>query len=146
MFHDVLVPTDLSEGGLRALRLAIKMVRETKGRLILLHVGVTPVPVGLESYGALSAELMSGVRDQIAQEQKHALEKLAREELPEGMEYRIALREGYPPDEICTEAKESGADLIVMGTHGRTGLERVFLGSVAERVIRQAEVPVLVTH
>lgn len=146
MFRELLVPTDLSEGGLRALRLAIRMAKESGGRIVLLHVGVTPVPIGLESYGALSAELMAGVRDQIATEQRHALEKLAREELPEGMEFRIVLREGYPPDEICAEAKAGGCDCIVMGTHGRTGLERVFLGSVAERVIRQADVPVLVTH
>lgn len=146
MFHEILVPTDMSEGGLRALRLAIKLAREGGGRLTLLHVGLTPVPVGLEGYGALSVELMSGVRDQIAAEQKHALEKLAREELPEGMEFRSVVREGYPPDEICEEAEACGADVIVMGTHGRTGLERVFLGSVAERVIRHATVPVLVTH
>ena len=146
MFRELLVPTDLSEGSLGALRLAIKIARESKGRITLLHVGVTPMPIGLESYGAVSAEVLEGLREQMARENRHACEKIIADELPTGMEYRIALREGYPPEEIAAEAKASTADVVVMGTHGRTGLQRVLLGSVAERVIRTSEVPVLVTR
>lgn len=146
MFREILVPTDFSDGSLRAVRLAIKLARESKGRITFLHVGVIPTPIGLELYGGLSTEILASARDQMHLEQRHAAEKLAREELPEGMEFRIVIREGYPPDEILAESAQNGIDLIVLATHGRTGLDRVLLGSVAERVIRGSMIPVLVTR
>lgn len=54
------------------------------------------------------------------------------------------IRDGYAVDEICREARESDADLVVIATHGRTGFNRMFLGSVAEHVVRYAECPVLI--
>lgn len=145
LFKEILVPVDFSESSARALRLAIRLARTTNARLSLLHVGLVPGYAGydLGGYGAPYPETLVALHDQLAREQKHALEKLATDEVPGDVAWRPVLREGWPPDEIVAEAKASHADLIVMGTHGRTGLGRVLLGSVAERVVAKASVPVM---
>ncbi|MFN7147779.1 MAG: universal stress protein, partial [Myxococcota bacterium] len=79
-------------------------------------------------------------------ERGHALKRLAGEEIPADVKWDQKLREGYPPEEILQEIATGAYDLVVMGTHGHTGLKHALLGSVTERVLRQASVPVLVTH
>lgn len=146
-FSKILVPVDFSETSLHAVRLAIAMARSGGGKVHLLHVGTLPLVVSdAAAYGAAVPAYLLEAKDQIAAEQKHALEKLAAEEVPEGLLGGVAVREGFPPDEIVEEAKACGADLVVIGTHGRSGISRLVLGSVAERVIRHATCPVMVTH
>jgi nucleotide-binding universal stress UspA family protein len=133
--HTILHPTDFSERSGYAFRLACSLARDYKAHLIALHVlpppviaygeGIVPVPVDPECLEALKAEF----------ERLH---------LPCGqlsVEHRLA--EGDPATEILRTAQEIACDLIVMGTHGRTGLGRVLLGSVAEEVVRKATSPVL---
>lgn len=144
-FSDILVPIDFSETSLRALRLAVGLTRQGNTRLHLVNIGVIPY-VDVGPYGASVPAVLIAANDEMAAEAKSALERVAREEVPQGVEVRTHVRCGFPPEEILSEATECGADLIVIGTHGRTGVERVILGSVAERVIRSAKIPVLTTH
>lgn len=144
-FSDILVPIDFSETSLRALRLAVNLTHAGNVRLHLVNIGVTPY-VDVGPYGASVPAVLIAANDHMAAEAKSALERVAREEIPQGVEVHTHVRTGFPPEEILAEAAESKADLIVIGTHGRTGVERVLLGSVAERVIRAAKIPVLTTH
>ena len=82
--------------------------------------------------------------ERIAKEMDHQLIRLALDEIPEGLSHDHVQVSGFPPKEIVSYATKGDYDVIVMGTHGRTGLNHVFMGSVAERVIQRAEVPVLI--
>lgn len=144
-FKEILVPVDFSETSLHAVRLAVQVARENAGRISLLHIGVIPY-VDAGPFGASVPTALIAAHDEMAAERMHALQRVAREEIPEVMPVRYKVREGFPPEEILTEADDCKADVICIGTHGRTGVERVILGSVAERVIRGAKVPVLVTR
>lgn len=144
-FREILVPVDFSETSLHALRLAVDLARESGGRVTLLHVGVVPY-VDVGPFGASIPNVIVAAHEQLAAEQREALERLARDEVPEAVPVRFQVREGFPPSEILAEAEAGGHDLICIGTHGRTGIERVILGSVAERVIRGAHTAVLVTR
>ena len=145
-FKNLLVPVDLSEASIHALRLAVASARMSGASLTLLHVGVVPVSPMTEAWTpAVSAPLVE-LKGQMAREARTALERIRREEVPTDIDARLVVREGFVPEEIVAEAKNGGHDLVVMGTHGHTGLERVLLGSVAERVIRSCPIPVLVTR
>lgn len=144
-FTKLLVPIDFSETSLHALRLAIHVARQGNTRLHLLHVGTIPY-VDAGPFGASVPALLIEANNQMAIEAKVGLDRVAREEVPAGMPVSTEVRSGFPPEEILDEADACEADLIVLGTHGRTGLERVLLGSVAERVVRGAKIPVLTTH
>lgn len=148
MFQNILVPLDFSESSVRALRLAVKVARSSNGSLTLLHVGMVPAAVygELGAYGFTPPADLLAAHERMVQEQEHVLRRIATEEIPTDVSWRVEMREGFAPEEIAAVLKEGEYDLLVMGTHGRTGLQRVMLGSVAERVLRQATVPVLVTH
>jgi nucleotide-binding universal stress UspA family protein len=132
--HTILHPTDFSDHSLCAFRVACALARDYNALLIVLHVDYLPAalygdviaPPRPEGYEARLREQLYGMR---------ATEPGTR------VEYR--LNEGHPVSEILGVADEVGADLIVMGTHGRTGLGRLLLGSVAEQVSRKARCPVL---
>ena len=139
MFSNILVPIDFSDPSRGALRLAIKLVGKGGGRVTLLHVGPES---GLYSDGA---EVMLSNYEALATQNRHAAESIAREEVPEHVSWRVIVHDGFPPEVIVKEAAD-GYDLLVMGTHGRTGIGRVLLGSVTERVLHAATIPVLVTR
>jgi nucleotide-binding universal stress UspA family protein len=145
MFQRILVPIDFSDCAIRALQLAVEIAQTSSGHVTLLHVGVLALDVlpSIEP-GAAIGPLSTQVGDSMRKELDHALHKIARDEIPAGMSHDVRTREGYPPETIADEAK--GFDLVVMGTHGRTGLKRVLLGSVTDRVLRLSTVPVLVCH
>jgi nucleotide-binding universal stress UspA family protein len=148
-FNNILVPIDFSEASRAALRLAVKIARASKdSRITLLHIGVSPAMTwsDMTHYGVAVPESLVKLHEQMAQEQEHMLRKLGNEEIPEDVLWACSLREGFPPEEVVAEVEAGKNDLIVMGTHGRTGLSRVLLGSVAERVLRDSKVPVLVTR
>jgi nucleotide-binding universal stress UspA family protein len=122
----ILHPTDFSERANYAFRLACSLARDRAARLIILHI----VPVSL-------AEEKRSFGEELAEE-------LNRMEMPDPkVRVERLLEEGDPVTEILRLAREMGCDLIVMGTHGRTGLGRLLMGSVAEQVVRGASCPVL---
>lgn len=146
MFRNLLIPIDFSDCATRALRLGIRVARASSGRVTLLHVGLAPGVLQPEAFGGGIPSALVQLHEQLVKEHQHALDKLAREEIPEDVPWRAVLREGSPVDEILLEAKAGSYDLLVLGTHGRGGLDRIFLGSVTEKVLRSAELPVLSTR
>jgi nucleotide-binding universal stress UspA family protein len=131
----ILHPTDFSERSRHALQVATALARDHGARLLVLHVAELPAAV----YG--EAVLLMDRAGFVAE--AHAqLDNLAVALPPERVERRVGLAPS-PAAEIVCFAEETPCDLIVMGTHGRTGLRRALLGSIAEQVMRRAPCPVL---
>jgi nucleotide-binding universal stress UspA family protein len=137
----ILVPTDFSDCALPAVRYAAELADKFAAELVLLHVvpdavlalpdAVMPTPTPLADLDALTEAGKTGLAHLIA------AEKL------EPRHPRTEVRIGSPAQEIIAAAKDLHADLVCIGTHGRGGIARVLLGSVAEHVVRQAPCPVL---
>lgn len=130
----VLYATDFSENSALAFRLACALAHDYGARLVILHVAGPAL--GLYSQGIyLPAPegTLESLHDQLLQLQPHDRSIVT--------EHR--LEEGEPVPEILTVAKEIKADVVVLGTHGRTGLGRLLMGSVAEQVVRKSTCPVL---
>jgi len=130
----ILHPTDFSQRSEYAFKLACSLARDHCAKLVVLHV----VPAPAVAYG----EVLTGVAMQSYQEQaKEAMQKLVPADSTLKVEHRMI--DGDAAQGVLDCAKEVKADLIVMGTHGRTGLGRLLMGSVAEQVVRKAACPVL---
>jgi len=145
-FQNLLVPLDFSDNANLALRLAVSLARHGAARLTLLHVGVAPgVALDLGGYGMPVPPTLLELHEQVAREQAAQLDRIARALIPDDVPWTAVVREGDAVQTILDLAKD-GYDLVVMGTHGRRGLERMVLGSVTERVLRASPIPVLVTR
>jgi nucleotide-binding universal stress UspA family protein len=138
----ILVPTDFSEYADHALDYAITLAQKLRARLTLLHIiQLTPMTMG-DMYGySLEADLEA--MESEAQRQMQALLNRVHQE---GLESETAIVQGVPFQMIVDMAESQDIDLIVMGTHGRAGLTHALMGSVAEKVVRMAPCPVLVTR
>jgi len=138
----VLVPVDFSKDSLRAAEYAKNFAAPFGAQLVLLHV-IEPI------YYASPADMYAASPNLalLIEEQRKAaqaqLEQLAQKLSGQGAKVQTLLKSGSPPQVLADTAKRIKADLIVMATHGRTGLAHVLLGSVAERVVRLATCPVL---
>jgi len=130
----VLHPTDLSELSGFAFRLACSVAHDYDARLVVLHVVEPPVVVGGEG-----AMLLAPAVD--LERLRQQLEQLRPKDPKIRLEHRMV--QGDAATEILAAADASKCDLIVLATHGRTGLGRIVLGSVAEQVVRKASCPVL---
>jgi nucleotide-binding universal stress UspA family protein len=133
-----LVPLDFSKGSEVALDYAMAMAREDKARLTLLHV--VPAATGYPSE-AMRFDLYS-LMERDAREDLARLMK--RKKLSPGAAQVLLMRGTNPAEVIASQAKKLHASMIIMGSHGRTGLQRLLLGSVAERTLRLAGCPVLI--
>jgi universal stress protein A len=141
-FKKILCPIDFSEGAQEAMRVAAQLAKETSAELVLIHVWQPPYTY--TSKAAFSPDL-SEVMHQSA-EQSLATKRAEAEALC-GARVGAILLMGTPWDRIVEATKKDPSfDLLVIGTHGRTGIKRVLLGSVAEQVIRHASCPVLVVR
>jgi len=136
-FERVLVPLDFSELSDTVLRYGVELTREG-GTTVLLHV-LEPLPLHFESaFGTfVNTEGLMRIRENA----EKLLEK-AKAKYPD-RNFVTELKEGKASALVLDAAKRHGVDLIVMGTHGRGGLEHLFLGSVAARVVRRASCPVM---
>ncbi len=139
---NILVPTDFSEFSDKALSAAQDIAKKFNARIFLLHV----VDVGLHECAdqycvdpsvvkALKEDSVKGAREKMQTEFSRVRQ--------DGFEAEFDIRQGTPYEEILKEQKEKKIDLIVIGSHGRTGLINRLIGSVAERVSRHASCPVL---
>ena len=143
VFRRILVPTDFSTCAEAAWRLAQRLAMALGSELILAHVFAE---------GTLWSESpfnMARVREVFADQQRHAeamLDGWAAEARSAGLTVGTVIRNGIPHDEIVILAAQKDADLIAIGTHGRGGVSRALLGSVADRVVRLASCPVLTVH
>ena len=132
----VLVPIDFSSDSLRALYCAIGLAQQFKAKLTLLHVISLP-----DAQDADMADYLNKVEGEL--EQDLAIYQKRVEDAGVSMVHAY-VGHGLPATRIVEGARFRKADLIVMGTHGRTGLQHLLIGSVAERVIRMAPCPVMV--
>lgn len=139
----ILVPTDFSTFADIALDYALELAQSFEARVTLLHVYQLPLPALDERGVVLSEETVrtieTSARDGLAATLAEAL--LRWKGAPDAIEQRLLA--GAPHLSIVEEALRGGYDLIVMGTHGRTGIRHALIGSVAERVARTAPCPVL---
>ena len=136
--NKMVVATDFSEGSDEALAKAIALGRQTGAALELVHVlevGVDQFPFGPLFY----SEDTGGIVAFIDRELSRRADRVT----AAGLACQTRMLEGTTQEEIVREARDSGADLIVIGTHGRRGLAHAMLGSVAERVVQHATCPVL---
>jgi nucleotide-binding universal stress UspA family protein len=139
-FRRILHPTDFSAASAPAFRRAVALARACRAPLVLAHVMTPPSPfIGEGTPPASYADLLSLARRSAKRRLAGVLARARRQ----GVRALVVFTEGLPADEILRAARRARADLIVMGTHGRTGVSRLFMGSVAERVVRESRCPVL---
>lgn len=135
MYDRILLPTDGSRGSSRAIDQAIDLAAETGAELHVLYV-VEDITYGPEMMEAQ-------VETQLRQIGEEAIEEIRDRAEEAGVPLETDIDDGVPHKTILEYAEDEDMDLIVMGTHGRSGLDRYLLGSVTERVVRSAETPVL---
>ncbi len=140
-YRRILCPIDFSPPSRAALKEAARVARDGGSDLAVLHVVTVPVPAGAYEYFPLFDYERMAERYRV--QALRRLEKLVNPLRKGGRRVRILLREGYPDEAIVRAARGLRADLIVMGTHGRRGISRALLGSVASRVLLAAPCPVL---
>jgi nucleotide-binding universal stress UspA family protein len=137
----ILLATDFSKSSSHALDYAVILAQKFSSEIILLHV-VQPSPPLVTDLAYSGAELLGGSAAIIRQTHDR-LGALIEEISHCGVHVTAQCREGLPYDELMALASEQSVDLIVLGTHGHTGLSHILLGSVAEKVVRHAVCPVL---
>jgi nucleotide-binding universal stress UspA family protein len=142
VWQRILVPVDFSVESKRALRCAAELAAPLAASLTLVHV-VEPVIYPLECSNPLASD---GYDRKRAAEARTRLNALCRRTLGTSRAVETVIRTGLAFFEITEAAKALGADLIVIGTHGYTGLKHALLGSTAEKVVRHAPCPVLVVR
>jgi nucleotide-binding universal stress UspA family protein len=136
----LLVAIDFGEASSRALAYAVDLARLLRARVTVAHVFSSPLPILTGEASFVTAEVI----DQVLAQTQAALNEATAPHRGSGVPIATASREGDAARAIPLLAADLCADLVVLGTHGRQGLARAFLGSVAEQVLRTAEVPVLV--
>lgn len=134
-FNNILMATDFSAGSAAALKLATALARDSGAKLWIVHVS-EPRPA--YTVAGIYASLPSG--NEFA-ESSEELQKVVPADAQVAFEQRLII--GSPAEELVKFAANHAVDLIVIGTHGRTGVLRLLMGSVAEAVLRHAECPVL---
>jgi nucleotide-binding universal stress UspA family protein len=130
----ILFPTDFSSSSDAGLAMAESLARDTGATLVIVHVEEPPAAYG-------GGEMYYG----IPEPDKSALQEMLQKVVPAdpAVPYEHRLVTGDPAEAIVNVAEKEGCDLIVLGTHGRTGFKRLLMGSVAEAVVRRATCPVL---
>lgn len=144
MFHTILVPLDGSDLAERALQPASDLARCFAARLVLLRV-VTSHLVSVSAFGPSEQlyQLSNAVSGHDTTMASEYLAGVSRQRSLAGIPVDTAVLEGVPAETIITVAHNKQADLILMSTHGRTGLRRLIYGSVADAVLRASSVPVM---
>ncbi len=138
----LLVPVDFSPCSRKALQYALAFARQFRARLTLLHVIPTNYFVGSE-FGPVDFPLPEA---ELREAGERELAAMAIRDVGKAAAVATVVRQGPPVQEIVRFARETNADLILLSTHGRTGLKHVLMGSVAENVVRYAPCPVLVVR
>ncbi len=137
LFKKILVPTDFSSQSDKSLDYAVMVANQFGAKIILLHI-IEPFPyTTTDAFMVVdNSEAMRSIAETLIKNQSKTLRQ-------KKISVKTDLIVGNPAQEIIKKAEREKADLIVMGTHGRTGVEHVLLGSVAEKIVRLANCPVL---
>ncbi|MCU4751772.1 universal stress protein [Natrialbaceae archaeon A-CW2] len=143
MYNRILVPTDGSQPATAAIEEGVTLAAQNDAELHALYV-VEPIPLGGFSAGPgpASAE-WDGVVDKQRAEGEAATAAVAQRGQEQDVDVVEAIEHGKPNQEILEYAADHDIDAIVMGTHGRSGADRLVVGSVTEKVVRKSDVPVL---
>ncbi|WP_135662273.1 universal stress protein [Halorhabdus rudnickae] len=146
-YQKILVPTDGSDLALQALHEALTLAELSEATVHVLYV-VDDAKVAELASGTGIDDVsidgdIDGHFDRYEAIGEHALDDLRETAADRGISLRTAIRKGLPEEEILAYVDETDIDLLVMGTHGRRGIERYILGSTTERVLRKSPVPVL---
>lgn len=137
----VICPTDFSKPALEGLKIGLEMVDKFDAELIVTYVIEPPGWSGMSYAPPVSniVDISEGIREEAAKK----LNRVQSDMIPEHIRYRLLAVEGKPAEEIVKLASKESAGLIVIATHGYSGLHRFVFGSVTERVVRTAKCPVL---
>jgi nucleotide-binding universal stress UspA family protein len=138
----ILVPTDFGEPSDCAIKYAVELAKAMGSQIVLMHAYELPI-IGFPD-GAIvaTAELTS----RILEGAQVGLDRQIKSHEGAGIPIRGLIKQGDPWAMVNETVEDIAADLVVMGTHGRTGIPRMLIGSVAEKVVRTAKVPVLTVH
>ena len=142
MFAKILYPTDFSDVSKKALDY-IKQLKEGGSKeVVVLHVMDVRVVEALHRYGTESS--FEKLENRMKEEAEESLAKIEKELKQDGLEVRKKIKIGIPLREILKTEEEEDVSVIVIGSHGRSNLEEMLLGSVSEKVVRKCKKPVLV--
>jgi nucleotide-binding universal stress UspA family protein len=130
----ILFPTDFSHTSDAAVGMATSLARDSGAKLLIVHVEEPPTAYG-------GGELYYGIPEPVTEDLRKMLTKVVPTDPQVPFEHRLIT--GEPAEAVVRLAKDEGVDLIVMGTHGRSGISRLLMGSVAEAIVRRAPCPVL---
>jgi universal stress protein A len=142
----ILCPTDFSEPAQEAFKTAVELAQHFSAHLLLVHV-VPPVPVPYQPLVSPAPAFdVTSYLQELVKASQETLQAYADKNIPQGVPSTLSVAAGDPAYEILNMARELKADAIVIATHGHGGWRRFLFGSVAEKVVRLAECPVLVVH
>jgi nucleotide-binding universal stress UspA family protein len=140
--HNIICPTDFSEFAASALAESVRLARWFGAKVTVLHVMPLPVPIA----GDMGYVPRAGTDDTARQATLAELEHFVDATEHTGVPIAMVCRDGDPCEQIRALAQETGADLVVMGTHGRSGFKRLVLGSVTEALLNRPPAPVLTVN
>ncbi len=138
--NQILVPTDFSENATSAMDYAVALAKQCSATLHLLHTPVVPTYLLMDLSYSPGPEAVT----RILNDSQEALDAQAKQLSEAGIEHFTAIREGTAHEVIGAYAKEHDIDLVIMGTHGRTGVVKLMYGSVTERVVKTVHTPIIV--
>jgi nucleotide-binding universal stress UspA family protein len=139
----ILVPVDFSSHSDRAFRYALRLASRFGASVELIHVVDNPIASGTWTAEEVYVPDLLEMLDRLLREAERRLATLKFAAAGDGVSVETRVLTGQPAHTIVEHAETGGFDLVVMGTHGRTGVSHLFVGSVAERVVRRAPCPVL---
>lgn len=143
MFDRILIPTDGSDAVTPAVEKAIDLAETHDATLHALYIVDQPATVSGTGQGFAG---LDSLLETLEREGREATNAIADQAQAKGVETETAVELGNPHDDILNYAERHDVNLIVLGTHGRTGVKRALLGSVTEDVVRHSEIPVLTVH
>lgn len=141
MYKKILIPTDGSETANRAVEHGVELAAAVDAEVYGVYI------IDISAFAGIPTEVVwENMKSLLQDESEKALQRIKDKAEEKGLKSKEIVKEGVPAEEIIGVAKEEGVDLIVMGTSGRTGLDKFLLGSVAEKVLRTSPCPVLIIH
>jgi len=148
VFERIIIATDGSRHSEHAAEMGIGLARLSGGRVIALYVADTGryLPTIGDMGLSIPNGVMESIRDEVLKFGRTAAGRVEEMARKARVQSESAVVEGYPAEEILEAAKNRSADLVVMGSMGKTGLDRFLLGSVAEKVVKNSRTPVLIVH
>jgi len=139
--RNILVASDFSKASRRAFATAVKTAKDRGATLTIVHVLAPFTPIGPDQY--IGPETWEQLDEQAHRWATRRLDALSARAKAAGVRAKVLLLEGYAAREVTRVARKLHADLVVIGTHGRTGFAKLLLGSIASRIVATSSCPVM---